>query len=104
VQVLEDGRVQGEARRFVSHSFLFLLTLTSGKKRRFTTEGVYDLRDSLRERGSDLLIRFGKMEKVAEEVVKALQANGDEIKEVFLQEEVRLLLLPSQRVGLTDTP
>lgn len=28
---------------------------------RFLTEGVYDLRDRLRQRNSDLLIRFGKV-------------------------------------------
>lgn len=60
-------------------------------ERRFLVEGVYDMRNSLRQRGSDLLLRFGKMEKVTTEVVKALITNGDEVREVFLQKEVRLL-------------
>lgn len=53
------------------------------------TEAVYDLRDRLRnQHKSNLLIRFGKTEAVATNVVKALQANGDVVK-VFLQQEVR---------------
>jgi hypothetical protein len=32
------------------------------------------------------------MEKVTTDVVKALIANGDEVREVFLQKEVRLAL------------
>ncbi|GAA5955729.1 hypothetical protein JCM10213_006518 [Rhodosporidiobolus nylandii] len=60
---------------------------TSAFRARFMTEGVYDLRDRLRQRGSDLLVRFGKMEVVATQVVKELMENGDEIKEVCLQKE-----------------
>lgn len=55
---------------------------------RFLAEAVYDLRDRLRGRNSDLLVRFGKAEEVAAKVVKALQANGDEVKGVFMQKEV----------------
>lgn len=51
------------------------------------------MRTSLRQRGSDLLLRFGKMEKVTTDVVKALIANGDEVREVFLQKEVRYYAL-----------
>ncbi|GAA6002635.1 hypothetical protein JCM10207_007604 [Rhodosporidiobolus poonsookiae] len=60
---------------------------TSAFRARFMTEGVYDMRDSLRQRGSDLLIRFGKIEKVVGQIVEALIQNGDEIKEVFMQKE-----------------
>ncbi|GAA6038629.1 hypothetical protein JCM8097_009455 [Rhodosporidiobolus ruineniae] len=60
---------------------------TSAFRAKFLTEGVYDLRRSLRQRGSDLLIRFGKMEDIAADIAKALVAQGDEIREVLLQEE-----------------
>lgn len=56
---------------------------------RFLLEGVFDLRDTLRKHGSDLLIRFGKMEDVTADIARDLIENGDEVKEVFLQEEVR---------------
>jgi deoxyribodipyrimidine photo-lyase len=46
------------------------------------------MRDSLRKHGSDLLLRFGKMEEVTRDVVRALRDNGDEVLEVFLQSEV----------------
>ncbi|BGO99095.1 hypothetical protein NBRC10513v2_000199 [Rhodotorula toruloides] len=60
---------------------------TGAFRARFLVEGVYDMRTSLRQRGSDLLLRFGKMEKVTTDVVKALIANGDEVREVILQKE-----------------
>lgn len=47
------------------------------------------MRDSLRKHGSDLLIRFGKMEQVTRDVVRALRDNGDDVSEVFSQSEVR---------------
>lgn len=53
------------------------------------------MRDSLKEHGSDLLIRFGKMEQVTRDVVRALRDNGDHVSEVFLQSEVR----SAQRMG-----
>lgn len=72
--------------------------------RRFLTEAVYDLRDRLRGTyKSNLLIRFGKTEVVATNVVKSLLANGDKVK-VFLQQEVsfripnHLTLLSARRV------
>lgn len=49
---------------------------------------MYDLRDRLRSRGSNLLIRFGKLEKVVGDVLTALEANGDKVKTVLLNQEV----------------
>ncbi|GAA6055547.1 hypothetical protein JCM3770_006780 [Rhodotorula araucariae] len=60
---------------------------TGAFRARFLAEGVYDLRDTLRRRGSDLLIRFGKMEDVTADIARTLIENGDEVHEVFLQEE-----------------
>ncbi|GAA5855071.1 hypothetical protein JCM8547_002369 [Rhodosporidiobolus lusitaniae] len=60
---------------------------TGAFRAKFNTEAVYDLRNNLRQRGSDLLIRFGKMEKVAAQVIRALQANGDEVVGTYLQKE-----------------
>ncbi|KAI5475064.1 Cryptochrome DASH [Pseudohyphozyma bogoriensis] len=54
---------------------------------RFLSEAVYDLRDRLRSKKSDLLIRFGKPEVVAANVVKALQENGHNVKAVFMQKD-----------------
>ena len=65
--------------------------------RRFLTEAVYDLRDRLRGTyKSNLLIRFGKTEDVATNVVKSLLANGDKVK-VFLQQEVSFSILATIR-------
>lgn len=54
---------------------------------RFLAEAVYDLRNRLKAQSSNLLIRFGKTEVVATNVVKSLQAGGDDVR-VFLQREV----------------
>lgn len=59
---------------------------------RFLTEGVYNLRDNLQKLNSNLLIRFGKTEEVAFNIVEALRANGDEVKGVYLQTEVSFYL------------
>lgn len=58
---------------------------------RFLAEGVYDLRDNLQKKNSNLLIRFGKTEEVALNIVEALRANGDEVKGVYMQTEVSFL-------------
>lgn len=55
---------------------------------RFQTEAVYDLQNRLRERGSDLLIRFGQVDEVVENVIKALQARGDEVVGLEMQKEI----------------
>lgn len=57
---------------------------------RFLAETVYDLRNTLQtEKNSDLLIRFGKLEKVLEQVVKALgKENDTKVVKVLLQKEV----------------
>ncbi|GJN92090.1 hypothetical protein Rhopal_005119-T1 [Rhodotorula paludigena] len=60
---------------------------TGAFRARFLTEGVFDMRNSLRQRGSELLIRYGLMEKVTADIVKAMRANGDKVKAVYLQEE-----------------
>ncbi|GAA5982277.1 hypothetical protein JCM11641_006247 [Rhodosporidiobolus odoratus] len=60
---------------------------TSAFRARFLCEGVYDLQKNLQHRGSDLLIRFGKMDEVCAQIAKALKDNGDEVREVLLQEE-----------------
>lgn len=57
------------------------------------TEGVFDMRNSLKQHGSDLLLRFGKMEDVTSDIVRALQDNGDEVVAVFFQKEVGLRVL-----------
>ncbi len=49
---------------------------------------MYDLRSRLNDRGSDLLIRFGKPEKVVANLVAALQARGDHVEGVWLQKEI----------------
>lgn len=59
---------------------------------RFLAEGVYDLKARLRTKGSDLLVRFGKTEDVALNIVNALRANGDVVAGVYMQKEVSLLM------------
>ncbi|GAA6058499.1 hypothetical protein JCM10212_006938 [Sporobolomyces blumeae] len=60
---------------------------TSAFRSRFVNEGVFDLRKSLRARGSDLLVRFGKLENVVDAVIKQLKDNGDNVKNVYFQKE-----------------
>lgn len=60
---------------------------TSVFRARFLTEGVYDLQDRLRQRGSDLLVRFGRLEEVVGEVVDCLNAGGDHVQGVWLQKD-----------------
>ncbi|POY75360.1 hypothetical protein BMF94_1590 [Rhodotorula taiwanensis] len=60
---------------------------TGAFRARFLTEGVFDMRNSLKQRGSDMLLRFGKMEDVTTDIVRAIKDNGDEIEEVFFQKE-----------------
>lgn len=36
-----------------------------------------------------MLLRFGKMEDVTTDIVRAIKDNGDEVEEVFFQKEVR---------------
>lgn len=60
---------------------------TGGFRVRFIVECIADLRRRLIERGSDLLLRFGKTEQVLEELVSSLQAQGDSVEGVWLQKE-----------------
>ncbi|GAA5888760.1 hypothetical protein JCM6882_002841 [Rhodosporidiobolus microsporus] len=60
---------------------------TSAFRAKFMTEGVYDLRNSLRQRGSDLLVRFGKMEDVVAAIAEEMAKQGDEVTDVLFQEE-----------------
>ncbi|KAM0793720.1 hypothetical protein ACM66B_001144 [Microbotryomycetes sp. NB124-2] len=59
---------------------LFGFWRTGVFRARFLAEAVYDLRDNLRARGSDLLIRFGKLEQVLESVVDAIKQDGDVVE------------------------
>jgi len=47
---------------------------TGVHRARFLSESVFDLRDRLRDRGSDLMIRFGRTEEAIVNIVKAIQA------------------------------
>jgi deoxyribodipyrimidine photo-lyase len=64
------------------------LALTHGPLARLVTEAVFDLRHRLKDRGSNLLVRFGFPEAVMENIVKAVQAKGDEIVGVHIQKEI----------------
>ncbi|GAA6012570.1 hypothetical protein JCM11491_005437 [Sporobolomyces phaffii] len=60
---------------------------TSAFRAQFINEGVFDLKKNLRSHGSDLLVRWGKLENVVEAVIKQLKDEGDEVKDVFFQKE-----------------
>ena len=60
---------------------------TSVFRARFMTEGIYDLKDRLKNRNSDLLVRFGKLEEVVDEVVGSLLEGGDKVEGVWLQKD-----------------
>jgi deoxyribodipyrimidine photo-lyase len=63
-------------------------------------EAVHDLKKSLKGRSSDLIVRFGKPEQVVANFVRAFQAQGDNIKGVYLQKEVGHAV-PRRRAGLS---
>lgn len=52
---------------------------------------MYDLKKTLKTKDSDLLVRFGKLEKIVDQVVSSLEANGDKVKTVYLQKDVSAL-------------
>ncbi|GAA5922791.1 uncharacterized protein JCM15063_003426 [Sporobolomyces koalae] len=60
---------------------------TSEFRAQFIAEGVYDLKQNLRSHKSDLLVRWGKLEKVVEAVIKQLKDNGDQVQDVLFQKE-----------------
>lgn len=62
---------------------------TGAYRARFLAEAVFDLRETLRKRGSDLAIRYGLPEVVADQIVEALQQQGDEVVSILMQKEVR---------------
>ncbi|KAG0148848.1 hypothetical protein CROQUDRAFT_654464 [Cronartium quercuum f. sp. fusiforme G11] len=60
---------------------------TGGHRLKFLCESVDELQRSLRARGSDLLIRFGSVEKVTLSILEALQANGLNVDQVYMTKE-----------------
>jgi deoxyribodipyrimidine photo-lyase len=63
------------ARREFGGADSFEYRKTGPHRARFRRESVVDLRDRLRERGSDLLVRAGRPEEVLPEVVEAVDAD-----------------------------
>ncbi|CAO1625863.1 unnamed protein product [Parajaminaea phylloscopi] len=61
---------------------------TGAFRARFIAESVYDLRSRLRERGSDLCIRFGITEDVVSNLVHAFKASGTRVEGVWMQKEM----------------
>lgn len=60
---------------------------TGGFRLRFILECIADLRKSLIDRGSDLLLRFGKTETVLDQLIGSLTAQGDAVEAVWMQKE-----------------
>lgn len=69
-----DPREYGEAAYGGRDSFRF--EKTDGHRARFRRESVADLRESLRDRGSDLLVREGRPERVVAAVAAAVDADA----------------------------
>ncbi|PWN30767.1 cryptochrome, partial [Jaminaea rosea] len=61
---------------------------TGAFRARFIAESVYDLRSRLRDRGSDLCIRFGRVEDVVANLVKAFQDQSTNVEGVWMQKEM----------------
>ncbi|WP_017658633.1 DASH family cryptochrome [Baaleninema simplex] len=70
-----------DPRQFGKTAFGF--PKTGSYRAQFLLESVADLRNSLRQRGSDLVVRCGKPEAIVPQLVKDLDIDG-----VFFQEEV----------------
>lgn len=58
---------------------------------RFLWESVNDLQQTLRKRGSELVVRLGEPEKVIIDLVKSYQQDGDRVLGVYMQKEVSIL-------------
>jgi hypothetical protein len=68
---------------------------TGRHRTKFTVESVFDLRESYRSKGGDLIVGCGHMEKFVESIVKGLQGKeggGFEVPEVWMQKEVSLIV------------
>jgi deoxyribodipyrimidine photolyase len=70
----------------------------------FLTEAVYDLQHRLQDRNSGLLVRFGLPEEIVVNIVKALQARGDEVVAFEMQKEVSSCVAQCYRGKLLDSP
>jgi len=54
----------------------------------FLCQSVYELKDQLKKRGSDLLIRFGVVEAAAIKIIEELQKDGFQVDHVYMAKEV----------------
>lgn len=54
----------------------------------FLCQSVYELKDQLKKRGSDLLIRFGVVEIAAIKIIEELQKDGFQVDHVYMGKEV----------------
>lgn len=85
MQVLADGaptNVLTEASR------IFTRLVQGVFRARFLAESVYDLKNRLQSVGSDLVVRFGQLEDVLENNIKALQDAGDRVYGVWATKEI----------------
>lgn len=61
---------------------------TGRHRLKFLCESVYDLKDQLKRRGSDLLIRFGVVETATIKIIQELQKSGFTVDHVYMSKEV----------------
>jgi deoxyribodipyrimidine photo-lyase len=64
---------------------------------KFIAESVWDLKQSLRSVGSDLLIRAGKIHEIVDELVKQLEEKKAEVVGVWMTGEVTVEEMRQQR-------
>ncbi|KDE04978.1 hypothetical protein MVLG_04626 [Microbotryum lychnidis-dioicae p1A1 Lamole] len=83
LSALPDYQRQGPEARTRIYKFW----RTGVYRAKFITEAVYDLKQSLQQRNSDLLVRFGQTEHVIAQIVQSLQDDGAEVKKVLMQKE-----------------
>ncbi|KNF04081.1 hypothetical protein PSTG_02786 [Puccinia striiformis f. sp. tritici PST-78] len=61
---------------------------TGSHRLNFLCQSVYELKDQLKKKGSDLLIRFGVVESTTIKIIEELQKEGFSVDHVYMAKEV----------------
>ncbi|PLW39067.1 hypothetical protein PCASD_08950 [Puccinia coronata f. sp. avenae] len=61
---------------------------TGSHRLNFLCQSVYELKDQLKNKGSDLMVRFGVIETTAIKIIEELQRDGFNVSHVYMTKEV----------------
>ncbi|AFY70021.1 deoxyribodipyrimidine photo-lyase (single-stranded DNA-specific) [Thalassoporum mexicanum PCC 7367] len=91
-----------DPRQFATTKYGF--AKTGAFRAQFLTESVLDLRDRLRQLGSDLIVRYGEPEQILPELAQKLNANANAIyyHQEVTSEETKVEAAIAQDLAATD--